>query len=70
MEKELEAYLEKNGWYLTAEKALDLTEHVLIFLAERLERDEPYAVEEIRHLAQARDHVAISLDITKEEAES
>jgi hypothetical protein len=62
MEKELEAYLEKNGWYLTAEKALDLTEHVLIFLADKMEKDEPHAKQTIIHLHAARNTVALALE--------
>ena len=62
MKKELEAYLDKQGWYLTAEKALDLTEHVLIFLADKMEADEPYAVNDINALKSARDTVALALE--------
>lgn len=62
MEKELETYLERQGWYLTAEKALDLTEHVLIFLADKMIKEEPHAKHEIECLREARDTVALALD--------
>ena len=62
MEKELEKYLSDQGWYLTAEKALDLTEHVLIFLTDKMVKDEPYAVKDIEALKSARDNVVLALE--------
>lgn len=60
--KELEAFLDKRGWYLSAEKALDLTEHVLIFLHDKLESEEPHAKVDINALKNARDTVSLALN--------
>jgi hypothetical protein len=67
MKKELEAYLDKQGWYLSAEKALDLTEQVLIFLADKTEKEEPGAFNSIRYLKEARTEVALALNGEEEE---
>lgn len=60
--KELETYLERQGWYLTADKALDLAEHVLIFLTDKMIEEEPYAEHEIAWLQSARDTVVFGKD--------
>ena len=57
--KELEGFLEKRGWDIKAEKALDLTEQVLIFLHDKMEKEEPFAVIDIKALEDARTTVAL-----------
>lgn len=43
MKKKLETYLDANGWAITADKALDLTKHVLIFLIGEIQKEKPTA---------------------------
>ena len=63
MKKELEKFLEERGWYMSAEKALELAEAVCIFLFEKTEREEPYASRESEALKSAKDTIALALDV-------
>jgi hypothetical protein len=56
-------HLEERGWSIKADSALDLASMVCSFLAERMEKDEPYAVRDIAALKSA----AMTCDLTMNE---